>query len=88
MKLKIFGKQNCAKCKSTKQKLEFFLDKWKLENVSLDFYDMDTIDGLSEGALHDVLKIPTVILELDGAVKARWEGEIPKSEEIKTYLGS
>ncbi|MFH1857069.1 MAG: thioredoxin family protein [Candidatus Omnitrophota bacterium] len=86
MKFKIFGKKNCAKCKSAKQKLEFFLSKWEVKNISLDFYDMDTIDGLSEGALHDVLKIPTIILEAAGDIKARWEGEIPKSEEIKTYL--
>jgi thiol-disulfide isomerase/thioredoxin len=86
MNLKIFGKKDCAKCKSTKQKLEFFLNKWKIEGASLTFFDMDTVDGLFEGALYDVLKIPTTILEVNGETKARWEGEIPKSEEIKSYL--
>lgn len=87
MNFKIFGKRNCAKCKSTKRKLEFFLKKWKIEGVQLSFYDMDTIDGLSESALHDVLKIPTTILEVNGQAKVKWEGEIPKSEEIKTHIG-
>jgi len=86
MNFKIFGKKNCAKCKSTKQKLEFFLKKWKIEGVKLSFYDMNTIDGLSEGALHDVLKIPTTILEVAGKIKVKWEGEIPKSEEVKEHL--
>lgn len=86
MNFKIFGKKNCAKCSSTKQKLEFFLKKWKVENARLNFFDMDTVDGLSESALHDVLKIPTVILEIDGEQKVKWEGEIPKSEEIKSYI--
>ena len=86
MRFKIFGKKNCAKCESTKKKLEFFLNKWKLEEANLTFFDMDTIDGLSESALHDVLKIPTTVLEINGEVKARWEGEIPKSEEIKSHL--
>lgn len=86
MKFKIFGKKTCVKCKSTKQKLEFFLKKWKIEGVQLSFYDMDTVDGLSESALHDVLKIPTTILEIGGEAKAKWEGEIPNSEEIKAHL--
>lgn len=87
MLIKIFGKEDCAKCKTTKNKIEFFVSKWNLkEKLRIFFLDMDTVDGLSEAAYHDVLNIPTTILEKDGETLARWDGEIPKSDEFKSYI--
>jgi thiol-disulfide isomerase/thioredoxin len=85
--IKIFGKQGCAKCKTTKNKIEFFISKWNLaDKLQISFLDMDSVDGLSEAAMHDVLNIPATILEKDGDVLARWDGEVPNSNEFKTYI--
>ena len=87
MQVKIFGKQGCAKCTTTKNKIEHFVIKWELEDkLNISFLDLDTVDGLTEGALHDVLKVPTTILEKEGDVLARWDGEIPNSNEFKTFI--
>jgi len=87
MEIKIFGKTDCAKCQTTKNKFHFFLKKWNVsDKVEVTFYDMDTMDGLTEGAFYSVGKVPTTILEDEGEEKSRWAGEVPKSEDIKKYL--
>ncbi|MFH0732794.1 MAG: thioredoxin family protein [Candidatus Omnitrophota bacterium] len=87
MKIKIFGKKGCAKCETTRNKLSHFIEKWNYNDiVSLDFMDMDTIDGVAEGAYYDVLKIPTTVIEKDNETIARWDGEVPNSDELKTHF--
>ena len=85
MKIKIFGKAGCAKCQTTKNKLAHLIEKCNYSNiVSLDFLDMDTVEGMAEGAYYDALKIPTTVIENDdGLTIGRWEGEVPNSEEVK-----
>jgi len=87
MKIKIFGKKDCAKCETTKNKLNHFIEKNNYQdNAVLEFYDMDTIDGCAEGAYNDVLKIPTTLIEKKDEVLARWEGEVPKSDEFRFHF--
>ena len=72
MKIKIFGKSDCAKCETTKNKVRHFIGKWDAqEKVDIMFHDMETIDGMAEGAYHDVLEIPTTIIEKDEEVLDR-----------------
>jgi len=89
MKFEVYGKQGCAKCTSTKAKLQHLLHKADAGAVVvLEFVDVDTIEGLAEGAFNDVSDIPTVILRSDaGEALARWDGEIPPSLEVQAYLG-
>jgi len=85
--IKIFGKPNCAKCRTTKNKLEFFLPKWNVSNkIKMVFYDMDTVEGLAEGAFYDVDNVPTTLVEKDGKEIKRWELEVPSSEEMKELV--
>ena len=87
VKIKVFGKKDCAKCETTKNKFDHFINKNGYSNKAiLEFHDMDTIDGIAEGAFHDVLKIPTTVIEEQDAVLARWDGEVPRSEEFKRYF--
>ncbi|MBN1405812.1 MAG: thioredoxin family protein [Candidatus Omnitrophica bacterium] len=87
MKIKVFGKKECALCQATKNKLMHFLEKWNYDAViPMEFVDLDTIEGMAEGAYNDVLKVPTTIIEDEGSVIARWEKEIPNSEEVKKYF--
>lgn len=87
MQVSIFGKPGCAKCDTTKNKLSHFLARWgMLDKVSVQFFDMNTPDGMAEGAYHDVLNIPTVIIHDGETSLARWDGEVPKSEEVRVHL--
>ena len=87
MKIKVFGKKDCAKCETTKNKFNHFISKNNYsDKVDLEFHDMDTVDGMAEGAFCDVLKIPTTVIEKEDATIARWEGEVPNSEEFKTHF--
>jgi len=87
MKVKVFGKSGCAKCDTTKNKLKHFIGKWEIDNkVELTFHDMDTVDGMTEGAYNDVMQIPTTIFEEDNNIVARWDGEVPHSDKVKEHL--
>ena len=91
MQVSIFGKHNCGNCQSTKKMFGFFLGKWGIaDKVKVEFYDMDTTDGLAESAFHDVSNnLPTVIIANGDRTLARWEGKIPQVEEVKlTLLGA
>jgi len=87
MKIKIFGKSGCAKCETTKNKVRHFIAKWDVDDkVEVTFYDMDSVDGMAEGAYNDVAQIPTTIVEKNDSVVARWDGEVPHSEKIKEHI--
>ncbi|MFH1062479.1 MAG: thioredoxin family protein [Candidatus Omnitrophota bacterium] len=87
MKVKIFGKSGCAKCDTTKNKLKHFIGKWEINNkIELSFHDMDTVEGMAEGAYNDVMRIPTTIFEENDNIIARWDGEVPHSEKVKEHL--
>jgi hypothetical protein len=86
-RINIFGKNGCAKCTTTKNKVEHFLGRWELANkVEMVFHDMDTVDGMAEGAFHDVDHIPATIVERSGRSVARWDGEVPSSKRMKLVL--
>jgi len=89
MKFEVYGKTICAKCESAKQKLNHLVEKREVgEAVSLAFVDLETIEGMAEGAFNDVHDIPTVILRSDGGdLVARWDGKAPHSAEILRFLG-
>jgi len=87
MPVKIFGKKNCSLCQTTKNKWYFLLKKWGLlSKVKLIFWDLETVDGLAEGALYAVTSIPTTVLEIGGKTIARWDGVVPFSGEIQNFL--
>jgi hypothetical protein len=89
MQIDVFGKGNCARCQTTKHKLEHFIGKLGVgERVRLTFYDMDTEDGMTEGAFRDVFEVPTTIVCRDGQALARWAGQIPPTADLKSFLGT
>lgn len=85
----IFGKTGCAKCTTTKNKVGHYVNKWGLDGeVPVVFMDVDSLEGLSEGAFRDVWQVPTTIVEQSDETVARWDGEIPKSESLRVSLGA
>ena len=87
IKVTVFGKKECDACKAAMEKIIHFSEKWgKAEETSIDFVDVETPDGLAEGAYRDVYDIPTVIFEDGGDEVARWVKKVPLSQDFKRYL--
>lgn len=87
MEIKLFGKSSCPLCKKALEKYSFFIDRWNLkEQVKISYYDMETLDGLTEGAYYEVIDVPTTIFEKDGQQIAKFEKKVPTSEEFKPLI--
>jgi hypothetical protein len=87
IKVSVFGKRECDACKAAVEKLVYFSEKWgKTDTATIDYIDMETPDGLAEGAYRDVYDVPTVIFEEGGRELARWVKEVPTSQEFKTHF--
>ena len=85
MQIKVFGRPTCQVCKQAIEKIDYFLDKWKYQ-VPINYFDMDTVDGLAEGAYYEVSDIPTVVLEYKHQELDRWVKRPPLSKELKPHL--
>ena len=88
MEVKVFGKPGCEYCKTTMKKFETFIGRWNIDQsqVSLTFFDMETVDGMAEGAFYSVQKIPATVIEKQSDILKRWDGVVPLSEEFKEYF--
>jgi thiol-disulfide isomerase/thioredoxin len=87
IKVRVFGRHECDACKAAVEKITYFSRKWgKGATTSIDFIDMDTVDGLAEGAYSDVYDIPTVIIEDESRELVRWVKKVPASGEFRDYF--
>lgn len=86
-KVLVFGKTGCSVCKDTLEKIEYFKNKHNIQ-AEVKYLDMESVDGLAEGAYHDVSDIPTVVIMNDDDELARWVKKPPISEEFLPYLTS
>ena len=81
----VFGKTDCPVCKGAHEKLMYFKEKRKFD-AQIKYYDMETVDGLTEGAYREVEDIPTVIILDDNKELMRWVKKPPVSEEFLPFL--
>jgi hypothetical protein len=83
----VYGKETCQLCGHVKRKLAVSLKKWGYEqNVQIFYWDMDTEEGLTEATFNDVNKTPTTVVARDGQHVARWDGQVPDSQELKLCI--
>ena len=88
MRFEVYGKQNCAKCSSTKEKLGHVVGKAG-QAAEVVFVDLDTIVGRAEGAFYDVYHVPTTIVRSPrGNEVTRFSGIIPPSEAVQDLLAA
>ena len=87
MEIWLFGREECPNCTVAKKNVAAFLEKNGItESVKHNYYDMDTVDGLAEGAFNDVRSIPTTIITDNGEDIARWDGVVPPQEELSQKI--
>jgi glutaredoxin len=81
--IKIFTKAECPKCPAAKE-IGSILQQ---EGLQVNYYDLETPDGLAEGAFYSVLSTPTIIIEdQDERILAGWRGSIPTLQEIQGVI--
>lgn len=87
MRVSVFGKKDCDACKSAVAKIDYFSRKWnRSADTTIEFVDMETVDGLAEGAWRDVYDVPTVILDDGSREVARWVKQVPLSRDFRKYF--
>ncbi len=84
-KIYVFGKPSCSVCKDTRNKIQYFKEKKKF-SAEIFYCDLETVDGLVEGAYNEISDIPTVIILNDGHEIARWVKKPPISEEFLPFV--
>jgi hypothetical protein len=84
----IFGKAECAKCKTTKHKLSHLVSGELVQKVEVVFHDQDTIEGRAEGAFYDLnpSRIPLTVVEKEDRQVGRWDGDVPDSQEVHRLI--
>jgi len=79
MKIKIFWQKNCPNCPEVKN-----LGKQLEKEITVQYFDVDTVDGLAEASYYNILSTPSmVIVDNDESEIKIWRGETPHLEEIR-----
>lgn len=83
MKLKIFWQEDCPHCPAAKRLGEAL----EAEGVEVLYYDVKTLEGLTEASFYSVFSTPGIIIVNDEEEEvAGWRGATPNKEEIYRYL--
>jgi glutaredoxin len=82
MKIKIFIQPNCPNCPSAKKLGQELLK----QGADVEFYDIKTIEGLTESLMHNILSTPSLIILKNSEVITEFLAQTPKIEEVKKWL--
>lgn len=81
--VKIFWKSNCPKCPAA-TKVGGILEKGGVKVIK---YNLDTVDGLAEGAYYSVMTTPTLIVEDEKENPiVDFRGTVPTANEVKKAI--
>ena len=82
MILKLFWKKDCPNCPEAKE-----LGKKLEDDISVQYCNIDTVDGLSEACMLNVMSTPTIVLVDDENNEIEsWRGLVPDLEQIKERI--
>ncbi|MFH1561304.1 MAG: thioredoxin family protein [Patescibacteria group bacterium] len=85
MILKLFTKKDCPKCPNAKKLCANL--KSQISNLKLEYYDIDTVDGMAEAAFYSVMSTPSIILfDKAGKELGSWRGEVPTEKAILNLI--
>ena len=83
MKLKVFWKENCPNCPAAKRVAK----ELEKEGVTVEYCNIDEVDGLTEATFYDVLSTPSIVVVDDTNREiASFRGQAPSKEELKKHL--
>jgi len=79
MKIKIFWQKKCPHCPEAKNMV-----KQLEKETTVQYFDIETIDGLAEASYYDIASTPSIAIldDNDNEIKI-WRGKTPRLEEIR-----
>jgi thioredoxin-related protein len=81
MKVKYFYKKSCPKCPAAKEVLS------KFNQVNQEHLDLETVEGLAEGAYYSVFSTPSILIVDEGGNEIHsWRGEVPSVNSLESVL--
>lgn len=83
MKLKLFFNENCPKCPKAKN-----VAKQSESLLSVEYFNVETADGLAEAQFYTIMATPSLILTDDLTEKEikSWRGETPDLKELTSFI--
>ncbi len=82
LKLKVFLKKDCPNCPKGKE-----IAKELEEELDVQYCDVDTVDGLSEACMYQVMSTPSlIIVDEKGEEVASWKGILPEIDYIRQRI--
>lgn len=79
MKVKIFWQEKCPNCPKAKE-----LGKQLENELTVQYFNVDSVDGLAEASYYDVMTTPSVVIvDKNNREIKTWRGTTPYLEEIK-----
>jgi|ETN01SMinimDraft_4_1059930.scaffolds.fasta_scaffold15261_3 glutaredoxin len=83
MKLKVFTKKECPNCPAAKK----LVKELEESGIPVEYYDVEDVDGMTEGSFHMVMATPTTVLVNDSGDEVdSWRGAVPDAEKIREYF--
>ncbi len=84
LKVKIFWQKDCPNCPRAKDIGDALAKEFEVQ-----YYDINTVDGLTEACFYQVMSTPTILLVTDrGEVKESWRGLLPEIDYIRQKLSN
>jgi len=83
MKVKIFWQDDCPHCPAAKE----LGKQLEAEGIEVRYYNVKTLEGLTEASFYSVLSTPGIIIINDEEEEVvGWRGTTPSKEEMYHYL--
>lgn len=77
--VKVFIKNECSKCPAARD----LGKKIEAAGFFVEYFNVDTAEGLSEAMMNQVMATPTIIIEDESeTVTGSWRGIVPPEQEV------
>jgi len=84
LKMKVFWQKDCPNCPKAKE-----IGKKLEKELEVQYCDVDTVDGLTEACLYQVMSTPSlVVIDEKGEEVESWKGILPEIDYIRKKISN
>lgn len=84
LKMKVFWQKDCPNCPKAKE-----IGKKLERELEVQYCDVDTVDGLTEACLYQVMSTPSlVVIDEKGEEIESWKGILPEIDYIRKKISN
>jgi thioredoxin-related protein len=84
LKMKVFWQKDCPNCPKAKE-----IGKKLEKELKVQYCDVDTVDGLTEACLYQVMSTPSlVVIDEKGEEIESWKGILPEIDYIRKKISN